>query len=410
MPRYELSITTDYVSEWTESDALRELLQNAIDQANINEGTYSVDYDEDTEVLSISNSSSGLDRSSLLLGISSKRDNNSTIGQFGEGYKLAMTVLLRKDYSMVIYNYKNNEVWTPKVIKSRRYGGVPIVVVDIERASLLRPPKSNDLVIEVRGISKDVVDAFLDTHLITSTSKLTSDDYEDTPYGTVILDKSYRGRVYVGGLYINTESSLSYGYDLPIGSISLGRDRNLANSREVYEVTTRILLASYKVSDGDKYDIISSDMKDLADLGYIYPSDSPAYERSAELGEYLYARVVSEGTYLGSYLTDTPSLLETSRFKRVDVPYGVYKIISSTKSYIDHENRLYDTISSSAINYLDMYRYWCKNSELTTDKLDTLDMIVSGLTGTTISRVVDDNKFEDSSTDDVGSPSEWLLD
>ena len=115
MSRYELSISMDYVSNWTYIEAIREIFQNALDEQTVNkDNKMFVEYDKDSCVLRICNKKGCLDKNSLLLGVSSKRDDSSTIGQHGEGYKIATVVLLRNGHNIKIYNYGKKEVWVAK--------------------------------------------------------------------------------------------------------------------------------------------------------------------------------------------------------------------------------------------------------------------------------------------------------
>ena len=74
--KYELTISTNYVPDWTYIEAFRELFQNAIDNEITNPdnkmGFSFIPYDEGSETgvgdVVISNKSSSLDASSLLLG------------------------------------------------------------------------------------------------------------------------------------------------------------------------------------------------------------------------------------------------------------------------------------------------------------------------------------------------------
>ena len=109
MAKYELSLSPEYVSHWGIVEAVREIFQNAIDQAAVQEDNpmffsyeknevksagWGMTYEQDG-VLRIGNRDSILDAKSLLLGATTKRDDQKTIGQFGEGYKIATLVLLR---------------------------------------------------------------------------------------------------------------------------------------------------------------------------------------------------------------------------------------------------------------------------------------------------------------------------
>ena len=64
---YELSLTPNYVSDWTFNDALRELIQNGIDQETIRpDNKFSIDYDEGKEVIRLVNKNAKLKISTLL--------------------------------------------------------------------------------------------------------------------------------------------------------------------------------------------------------------------------------------------------------------------------------------------------------------------------------------------------------
>lgn len=92
---FELTLSKDYTKNWGLQEALREIIQNAIDFSNEEENNImSINYDEETSTLSIANNSI-LTKKTLLLGYTSKEDNPNSIGCFGEGYKLSLLVLNR---------------------------------------------------------------------------------------------------------------------------------------------------------------------------------------------------------------------------------------------------------------------------------------------------------------------------
>jgi hypothetical protein len=99
-----LTISRDYVVKWGVWESARELIQNALDTKK-----YKITY-TDSEV-TITTHAGALDRRNLLLGVSSKRDDDSSIGTYGEGFKLAMLVMLREGKSITIKNGK--DLWTP---------------------------------------------------------------------------------------------------------------------------------------------------------------------------------------------------------------------------------------------------------------------------------------------------------
>ena len=90
MPSYQLTISPNYVPNWGISEALREIVQNGIDRENETKGEskMSIIYDPIQLQLVIGNPGTSLHKRTLLLGETTK-DGKSTIGKYGEGYKLA---------------------------------------------------------------------------------------------------------------------------------------------------------------------------------------------------------------------------------------------------------------------------------------------------------------------------------
>lgn len=117
---YELTLTPNYVSDWTFNDAIRELIQNGTDQEVLDkDNRFSIKYDSKRQVLQLKNSKSALKINTLLLGRSSKAGNDDTVGQFGEGYKIAALVLNRIGKTFTVLNnkktrYGNQGLRTPK--------------------------------------------------------------------------------------------------------------------------------------------------------------------------------------------------------------------------------------------------------------------------------------------------------
>lgn len=109
MTTYNLNLNKNYCNHWGVWEAIREIIQNGLDQQTTNsDNQVSVDYNQNTKILSISNKNSTLERKTLLLGASNKSEDKDTIGQFGEGYKIALLVLTKLGINVVIKNYAAN--------------------------------------------------------------------------------------------------------------------------------------------------------------------------------------------------------------------------------------------------------------------------------------------------------------
>lgn len=235
MTKIELTISPDYVPTWTIVDAIRELFQNAIDQQKQNpDNVFSWEYDHKLETLYIKNKASRLTASSLLLGHTTKAADVATIGQFGEGYKIATLVLLRNDKKITFYNYGAREIWRPRFVDSRRFKS-RILTFFIEKPKLWELIPSHDLVIEITGITEDE----WHNQIVPSNLHLREDVkiIETTQYGD-ILDTP--GKVFVSGLYVCDYEPYQYGYNFKPESIRLDRDRKMVSDFDLRWMASRM--------------------------------------------------------------------------------------------------------------------------------------------------------------------------
>lgn len=238
MTRFELGMSLDYVPHWGIVEAVREIYQNAYDEETVNkENKMFYDYDVNTETLRIGNKLSTLPTKTLLLGLSSKRDNEDTIGKHGEGYKVATIVLLREGISVRILNYNEKEIWTAKVINSRRYGE-KIGVFDVEKVPIFKSVPEHNLVFELKGITQDTMDSIIESNLNMQSVK----NYVSGDYGTVLLDDKYSGHIYVNGLYVCTKTQCKYGYNIVPSLIKLDRDRGLIDSFDLQWALGKVIV------------------------------------------------------------------------------------------------------------------------------------------------------------------------
>lgn len=153
MSTYELSLTSNYVADWDFPMAIRELIQNGVDQETLEPGNiFTIFYENGT--LRFENSKSKLKINTLLLGRSSKTHDENTVGQFGEGYKISALVLNRLGKTFTVHNYGKNEIWTTRFINSRKWHD-KILAFDVSKNFSDR----DGLVIEVGNVTQEEYDA-----------------------------------------------------------------------------------------------------------------------------------------------------------------------------------------------------------------------------------------------------------
>lgn len=234
--KFELTLTSDYAAQWGVQEALREILQNGIDQEQqIKNNHLDITYDG-KDILTIANKNSVLLKETLLLGFSTKQNDDTSIGQFGEGYKIALLVLTRLNKKVTIYNYGKKEIWTSRFVKSKRYNGQKVLTITVNTEPIWKSVPNNNLTFEIQGINN------LEYQELVSRALPLQKDYKkniiETPKGQILLDKRFKCKVYVNGLYINTIHGLEYGYNIKPKYINIGRDRDLVSNYDIQKVTS----------------------------------------------------------------------------------------------------------------------------------------------------------------------------
>lgn len=336
MRRYELGMSMSYVSNWTVVDAVREFFQNSLDEEIQNpENKWFSEYDEANEVLRIGNKLSKLSTSSLLLGCTTKENDDRTIGQHGEGYKVATIVLLRNGCGIKIYNYNEKQVWSAKVINSRRYNA-EIGVYDVDDLDDLNGVPENNLVVEITGITADMYKQIKEKNL------WLQDDLgkviESEEYGRVLLDEKYCGKIFVKGLYVCYKSSVKYGYDLDPCLVDLDRDRGLIDSFDLQYALGQL------IANVDDVDFIN-DVKNSWDGYYIKCFDYLEDEDK-------FTKVFNDSfnKFIRQYGKDAYPVTEQADFNKLRRRGYNSVLVSDQEYYYISNSPLYTPLSASFIN------------------------------------------------------------
>lgn len=231
LKKIHLTIAKTYVSDWGIWEAFRELAQNAMDHTDATNTPMLIGFNKKTSNLLITSANTKLDVNTLVLGTNDKASNPTQRGQFGEGYKLALVVLLRLGIDVKILNA--NEVWIPKFEYSETFN-TEILTISISTIKT----KNKDVTFVLKGITKSQANQ-LSNRVIRDRSK--SIGYR-TKFGRILTEERFKGQVFVGGIYVCKPQlkDLEHGYDFDPEHVELGRDRGLIDSFNVQWLATKM--------------------------------------------------------------------------------------------------------------------------------------------------------------------------
>lgn len=247
---YELPIAKTYVRHWGMAEAVRELLQNAIDSDSPFEWEFR------TDSLHIRSRHSRLSTSTLLLGQTSKAESTDTIGSFGEGYKIALLVLTRAGYPVTVHN--GDRTWRPVFRVSRQFDAEVLCIEDEPAAH-----RREGLEFEVGGLSPADIATIRDgcLHMQDDIGEV-----HEVPEGRIL--RARPGRLYVGGLFV-CQTELQFGYDMKPEHLTLERDRQTVSSFDLLFLTKSMWFGTERWEEVAK--MIGDGVKDMEYAQYSAP-------------------------------------------------------------------------------------------------------------------------------------------
>lgn len=256
----DYNLSRDYCSEWGVLEALREIVQNALDSGN----DHSCEVHQDS--ISIRSFGTTLTPEVFSMGVSKKSSN--AIGKYGEGFKLGMLVLSRMGLDPTIET--GNYIVTGE-FKQHSFTGVETFCLNVEKSSYY-----------TEGV-----------YFYCHKPDIDYQELEDklTPFAEFPLPKvrnrlevldSRPGMIYVNGLFVCECKDLSKGYNFAPDYIELNRDRNMVNGIE------HQLAKYYGSLDKSKaalvFNLVENEARDVAWLSWNISSS----ELRAELARLFY--------------------------------------------------------------------------------------------------------------------------
>lgn len=276
MPTIEMSLHRDYVPEWNVWSGLRELAQNCIDGDKELGAAATIRYRKESGCLYFQNEGITIPREALLIGYSTKRNNNELSGQFGEGLNLGLLALIREGLNVVIRN--GSEVWRPFLERSEKFDA------EVLKMKIRKGGKDyRGLQIEVRRVADEDWELFRKCLLFVCPPK--EEETIATPTGSILKGEEYRGMVFVKGIFVERMPDIDFGYDLKEGKVD--RDRKMIDK---YDVKWKMSMMWAHAMNEDKtraknvYSLLEKDSDEVKDLHYLshYMPDHPIAEEFIE--------------------------------------------------------------------------------------------------------------------------------
>lgn len=218
-------ISVDYVKSWTLVRALAEAVANAIDA---DPHDFQVFYDTRAQELVIEDFAvNGVGMESMVFGWSDKTGRDDTIGQFGEGLKIA-TIRSVSDPQVRHFVIESVGVTIiPRAVEHKAAVNglaIPVKSGPGSAPKVLRwdlYPSERSLGTRVRvGVPRNVAEEVMGRF------RQISDPGYEPPTGTGTVVRDQPGSVWIGGVLVKEVRGLTYGYDLSLASAKRFQNRD----------------------------------------------------------------------------------------------------------------------------------------------------------------------------------------
>ncbi|MDD3251791.1 MAG: hypothetical protein PHV18_04430 [Lachnospiraceae bacterium] len=140
--------------------------------------------------------------------------------------------------TVIFRNYCKREIWKPRLVNSRKYGGIKVPTFFVDQQAVWEKEPEHSLIIEIGNVTSEEYEAIKAANLHLQEGEF---EAKETRYGRIIEDEQYKGKVFVGGLYICTEPRLDIGIDFKPKVVRLERDRSMVNSFDIQWYASRMI-------------------------------------------------------------------------------------------------------------------------------------------------------------------------
>ena len=323
MKKYKLTIQPEYCHDWSIADAIREIVQNCLDAPSTFEWDAGLDY------MTLTSKNTQLSQSTLLLGNTSKRGDKDSVGGKGEGYKLAMMILVREGVGIEIRN--GNKLWIPTIEWDHDFEANMLVVNETEFAN------NTDLTFFIKDIDQDTIDTVIHNCLYLQ-DKESLGNFVTAKCGSRIFF-DMEGKLYVGGLFV-CDTDLKYVYDLHPSKIKLNRDRKQVSGFDLKSVTANLLK---EVAEPKQ--LVEAAKNNIADVQHLaYSWCTNISDTVADEAYRVFKEAYGEHAVVADSYSDMIRLQEQGFAKPVVVADSFARLITSSVDYDAKFSELEDAI------------------------------------------------------------------
>jgi len=272
----ELSIKDTYAPKWGTYEAIREAIQNGLDE---DIRGYKLSVEHRNGWLTIYNHSAQMTAEALLMGHTDKADNDELLGEHGEGLDVGILAGVRAGYDIKITT--QTETWVPYIERSAHYNA------DVLKIRTRKLQKRQNGVTVAINVPEEEWEKAQDLFLRFARLDRNKHLVEIPEYGAIITDPEYAGRIYVKGIFVQHLPDLVYGYNLK--GLKLDRDRRLVDDWDLKWTLANVhrLGIRYRPEKMKPavYAMLRDDKKDTQGL---------RYNESSEVNEAVAAKWVEE--------------------------------------------------------------------------------------------------------------------
>lgn len=200
--RIQTSIRSTYRPRWGIPEAIREFIQNALDAQDQGHHMRVV---HDGQRLLVHTEGVKLDLSVWLTGETTKENDPSKRGHFGDGLPVGTLAALRAGLDVEFLN--GDEWWRPTIEPLDSLPGKEVLTVTTRPAD----KDSGGFFVVIRGLSEETWGALRRRYLHLCSPESAVDC---SGLGRILWGPHYAGKVFVKGLYVCSFDDLAHGYDL----------------------------------------------------------------------------------------------------------------------------------------------------------------------------------------------------